>query len=33
MLHPIFGLQKANGIRQEMIWDRGIAANIRGWRF
>jgi len=34
MLHPIEWLQKAQWtIRQEIIWDRMIAANIRGWRF
>ncbi|MCM1225261.1 MAG: site-specific DNA-methyltransferase [Lachnospiraceae bacterium] len=34
MLHPIFWLAKSKWhIRQEIIWDRGIAANIRGWRF
>ena len=34
MLHPMEWLSKTNWtIRQEIIWDRGIAANIRGWRF
>lgn len=34
MLHPMRWLQKTNwSIRQEIIWDRTIAANIRGWRF
>ena len=34
MLHPIEWLQKTKWtIRQEIIWDRMIAANIRGWRF
>ncbi|MBY0110572.1 site-specific DNA-methyltransferase [Patescibacteria group bacterium] len=34
MLHPISWLAKTDWtIRQEIIWDRGIAANIRGWRF
>ena len=34
MLHPIKWLQKTRWtIRQEIIWDRMIAANIRGWRF
>ncbi|MGI9461674.1 MAG: DNA-methyltransferase [Alphaproteobacteria bacterium] len=34
MLHPIAWLSKTNWtIRQEIIWDRIIAANIRGWRF
>lgn len=34
MIHPIEWLSKTDWvIRQEIIWDRGIAANIRGWRF
>ncbi len=34
MLHPMqWLLQTSWTIRQEIIWDRGIAANIRGWRF
>ena len=34
MLHPLEWLQKTRWtIRQEIIWDRMIAANIRGWRF
>jgi modification methylase len=34
MLHPILWLSKTQwNVRQEIIWDRGIAANIRGWRF
>lgn len=34
MLHPMEWLQKTKWtIRQEIIWDRMIAANIRGWRF
>lgn len=34
MLHPISWLSKTRwNIRQEIIWDRSIAANIRGWRF
>lgn len=34
MLHPIMWLSKTNWVvRQEIIWDRMIAANIRGWRF
>ncbi|MBI2051034.1 MAG: site-specific DNA-methyltransferase [Parcubacteria group bacterium] len=34
MMHPIEWIQKTNWtIRQEIIWDRMIAANIRGWRF
>lgn len=34
MIHPIEWLIKTKWtIRQEIIWDRSIAANIRGWRF
>ena len=34
MLHPMEWLQKTKWtIRQEIIWNRMIAANIRGWRF
>lgn len=34
MLHPMEWLLKTKWvIRQEIIWDRMIAANIRGWRF
>lgn len=34
MLHPLDWLRKTKWLlRQEIIWDRGIAANIRGWRF
>ena len=34
MLHPMDWLRKTKWIvRQEIIWDRAIAANIRGWRF
>jgi modification methylase len=34
MLHPMQWLQNTPWvIRQEIIWDRMIAANIRGWRF
>jgi len=34
MYHPISWITKSNWvIRQEIIWDRMIAANIRGWRF
>lgn len=34
MLHPMDWLRKSRWIiRQEIIWDRMIAANIRGWRF
>ena len=34
LLHPIDWLRKTKWtVRQEIIWDRMIAANIRGWRF
>lgn len=34
MIHPIEWISKTKWtIRQEIIWDRMIAANIRGWRF
>lgn len=34
LLHPISWLSQTDWtIRQEIIWDRGLAANIRGWRF
>jgi len=34
MLHPYEWLNKTKWtLRQEIIWDRMIAANIRGWRF
>jgi len=34
MLHPMDWLRRTSWtIRQEIIWDRLIAANIRGWRF
>lgn len=34
MIHPMEWLLKTKwGIKQEIIWDRSIAANIRGWRF
>jgi site-specific DNA-methyltransferase (adenine-specific) len=34
MLHPMTWLSKSKwNIRQELIWDRTIAGNIRGWRF
>lgn len=34
LLHPVDWLRKTKWIiRQEIIWDRMIAANIRGWRF
>jgi len=32
--HPMEWISKTKwNIRQEIIWDRAIAANIRGWRF
>ncbi|MGC8913514.1 MAG: DNA-methyltransferase [Thermoplasmata archaeon] len=34
MLHPMDWLRKTKWVvRQEIIWDRMIAANIRGWRY
>ena len=34
MLHPIMWLAQTDWtLRQEIVWDRCIAANIRGWRF
>lgn len=34
MLHPMMWLAKTDWVvRQEIVWDRCIAANIRGWRF
>lgn len=34
LIHPISWICKTNWtLRQEIIWDRMIAANIRGWRF
>ena len=34
MFHPMDWLRKTNWtIKQEIIWDRVIAGNIRGWRF
>lgn len=36
MIHPlkwIFASRFRNQIRQEIVWDRGIAGNLRGWRF
>jgi site-specific DNA-methyltransferase (adenine-specific) len=34
MFHPMDWLRKTRWhLRQEIIWDRMIAANIRGWRF
>ncbi|MEA3272041.1 MAG: site-specific DNA-methyltransferase [Patescibacteria group bacterium] len=34
MSHPMDWLRKTKwAVRQEIVWDRMIAANIRGWRF
>lgn len=34
MIHPMTWLSKTEWtIKQEIIWDRKLAANIRGWRF
>ncbi len=34
MLHPITWISHSNWlIKQEIIWDRTLAANMRGWRF
>ncbi len=34
MYHPMDWLRKTKWtVKQEIIWDRAIAANIRGWRF
>lgn len=34
LIHPMGWLSQTNWtIRQEIVWDRGLAANIRGWRF
>lgn len=34
LLHPMDWLRKTKWIiRQEIIWDRMLAANLRGWRF
>ena len=34
MFHPMDWLRKTKWlIKQEIVWDRNIAANIRGWRF
>ncbi len=34
MFHPMDWLRKSKWVvKQEIIWDRQIAANIRGWRF
>jgi site-specific DNA-methyltransferase (adenine-specific) len=34
LLHPFSWICKSEWlVRQEIIWDRGLAANMRGWRF
>lgn len=34
LIHPMEWVTKTNWtLKQEIIWDRNIAANIRGWRF
>jgi site-specific DNA-methyltransferase (adenine-specific) len=34
MIHPMTWLSKSKwDMRQEIIWDRGIAGNLQGWRF
>jgi site-specific DNA-methyltransferase (adenine-specific) len=36
MIHPMEWIMDSDwykDIRQEIIWDRGIAGNLRGWRF
>jgi len=34
MIHPVEWLRRTNWIlRQEIVWNRKIAGNIRGWRF
>jgi len=34
LFHPVNWVSKTNWtFRQEIIWDRSIAANLRGWRF
>lgn len=34
MFHPMDWLQKTKwAVKQEIVWDRTIAGNIRGWRF
>ena len=34
MLHPLDWLRRTKWtVRQELIWDRMLAGNIRGWRF
>ncbi len=34
LIHPIFWLASTDWtLRQEIVWDRALAANVRGWRF
>jgi len=34
LIHPLYWLSLTDWIlRQEIIWDRALAANVRGWRF
>jgi modification methylase len=34
MIHPYDWIKKSKwDVRQELIWDRTLAANVRGWRF
>lgn len=34
MIHPLTWLAKSQwSLKQEIVWDRGLAANMRGWRF
>jgi modification methylase len=34
MIHPMEWVTKSNWtLKQEIVWDRSLAANIRGWRF
>jgi site-specific DNA-methyltransferase (adenine-specific) len=34
MIHPLEWIAKSQwDVRQEIIWDRSIAGNLRGWRF
>jgi site-specific DNA-methyltransferase (adenine-specific) len=34
LIHPLFWLSQTPWtIKQEIVWDRGLAANMRGWRY
>lgn len=34
LIHPIYWLSHTKWtLRQEIVWDRALAANVRGWRF